>query len=87
MDIIQIFMKVFKIPPHPDRHFCEELYAMKDTVLGSVGYVFLLGGARLKFALPTAQSIPKAHSIKYFRLLKKLKVEFTSGAAAVCIQY
>lgn len=31
------YMKVFKIPPHPDNHFCEELYAMEDTSLGSVG--------------------------------------------------
>lgn len=84
-------MKIFKIPPHSDSHFCEELYAMKDTYerhnAEERWYIFLLGGARLKFALPTAQSIPKAHSIKYFSLLKKLKVEFTSGAAAVSIQY
>lgn len=49
--------------------------------------VLLLGGAKLKFVLATGQSIPKAHSIKYFSLLKNLKVEFTSVAAAVCIQY
>lgn len=34
MNIISVFMKVFKIPPRPDSHFCEELYAVKDTMLG-----------------------------------------------------
>lgn len=53
MDIISVFMKVFKIPPHLDSHFCEELYAVKDNA-GDCWYVLLLGGAKLKFALPTA---------------------------------
>lgn len=54
---------------------------------GERWYILLLGGAKLKFVLATAQNIPKAHWIKYFSLLKKLKVEFTFGAAVVCIQY
>lgn len=79
--IFSIFMEVFKIPPHPDSNFCEELYAKTQC-----WYILVLGGAKLKFALLTPQSIPKAHSIKYFSLLKKIKVDFTSGVAAVCIQ-
>lgn len=64
--IFSIFMEVFKIPPHPDSNFCEELYAKTQC-----WYILVLGGAKLKFALLTPQSIPKAHSIKYFSLLKK----------------
>lgn len=73
MDIISILTKVFKLPPHSDSHFCAELYAMKDTTLGSIG-ILRLGGAKLKFALPTAQSIPKACLIKCFSFLQKTEV-------------
>lgn len=79
-------MEVFKIPPHPDSNFCEELYAMKRHNAGECWYILVLGGAKLKFVLLIPQSIPKARSVKYFSLLKKLKVGFTSGVAAACIQ-
>lgn len=41
---------------------------------GEHWYILRLGGAKLKFALPTAQSIPKACLIKCFSLLQKTKV-------------